>query len=103
MQQQYILNSYNRRLYCGIILIFMFLIISSNLPLSAETAVKDSLNTLKKEVFSWLFAVKVASVAVGSVFAVAKQSLMPFGIGAGIAVGIQVFDKVIGEASGALI
>jgi predicted RecA/RadA family phage recombinase len=58
---------------------------------------------LKKEVFDWLFVIKIAAVAVGSAFAVAKQSLTPFGIGAGIAAGVQFFNTAIGDGSAALL
>lgn len=66
-------------------------------------ALKVPLKTLKTEVFDWLFVIKVAAIAVGGMFAAAKQSLTPFGIGAGISVGIHAFDKIIGDASAALI
>ena len=66
-------------------------------------ALKTPMTELKKEVFSWMFGVKIAAVAVGSAFAVMKQSLVPFGVGAGITAGIHFFDKLIGEASAVLI
>jgi hypothetical protein len=50
-----------------------------------------------------IVAVKIAAVATGSAFAVMKQSLTPFGVGAGITAGIHFFDKFIGDGSGALI
>ena len=61
------------------------------------------LQGIKREVFSYMFAIKVAAVVVGSVFALMKQSLGPFGIGAGIFAGAQFFDTVIGDGAAALI
>ena len=66
-------------------------------------SLRAPMQDLKKEVFSWMFAVKIASAAVGGAFALAKQSLTPFGVGAGIAAGIHFFDKWIGDGSAALI
>lgn len=61
------------------------------------------LQGVKREVFSYMFAIKVAAVVVGSAFALIKQSLAPFGVGAGIFVGAQFFDTVIGDGAAALI
>lgn len=64
---------------------------------------KAPMQNLKTEVFNWLFAIKVASAAVGGAFALAQQSLTPFGVGAGIAAGIHFFDKYIGDGSAMVI
>ena len=61
------------------------------------------LQGIKREVFSYMFAIKVAAVVVGSAFALMKQSLAPFGVGAGIFAGAQFFDTVIGDGAAALI
>lgn len=61
------------------------------------------LQGVKREVFSYMFAIKVAAVVVGSAFSLMKQSLAPFGIGAGIFAGMQFFDTVIGDGAAALI
>ena len=61
------------------------------------------LQNVKKEVWSYMFAVKTTAVVVGSIFAVVKQSIMPFGIGAGIFAGAQFFDTLIGDGAGVLI
>jgi hypothetical protein len=65
-------------------------------------ALRAPMGELKSEVFSWLFAVKIAAVAVGSAFAVAKQSVTPFGVGAAIGVGIHFFNSYIGDGAAAL-
>ena len=64
---------------------------------------KEPMKALKTEVFSWMFAVKIAAVAVGGAFAVVKQSVVPFGVGAGITAGIHFFDKFIGDGAAVLI
>lgn len=66
-------------------------------------SLKEPMKNLKTEVFGWLFAIKVAAAAVGGAFALAQQSLTPFGVGAGIAAGIHFFDKYIGDGSSMLI
>ncbi len=86
-------------LFSGIILIFSA---TEALAIPVE-ALKAPMQDLKKEIFSWMMAVKIAAVAVGGIVSVAKQSVMPLGIGAGITAGIHFFDKVIGDASGAIL
>ena len=61
------------------------------------------LQNVKKEVWSYMFAIKTTAVVVGSIYAVMKQSIMPFGIGAGIFAGVQFFDTIIGDGAAALI
>jgi hypothetical protein len=61
------------------------------------------LQSVKKEIWSYMFAIKATSVVVGSAFALMKQSIAPFGIGAGIFAGAQFFDSLIGDGSAALI
>ena len=80
-----------------------FLLSSSDLLAIPVEALKAPMQDLKKEIFSWMMAVKIIAVAVGAVVSVAKQSIMPLGIGAGITTGIHFFDKILGDASGALI
>jgi len=86
----------------AICLLILFSSFNECNALSIE-ALKVPMGDLKKEVFSWMFAVKIAAVAVGGAFAVVKQSVVPFGVGAGITAGIHFFDKFIGDASGVLI
>ena len=85
-----------------LVLILISLGISDVYAITVDT-LRAPMQDLKKEVFSWMFAVKIASAAVGGVFALAKQSLTPFGVGGGIAAGIHFFDKWIGDGAGALI
>lgn len=81
----------------------LLLFVSTEVYGISVDALKVPMGDLKKEVFGWMFGVKVMAVAVGGAFALAKQSLMPFGVGAGITAGIHFFDKFIGDASAALI
>lgn len=80
-----------------------FLFFGTDLLAIPVEALKAPMQDLKKEIFSWMMAVKIIAVAVGAVVSVAKQSIMPFGIGAGITTGIHFFDKILGDASGALL
>lgn len=66
---------------------------------------QDPIKELKKEIFGgWMIAVKIISAAVGLIISIFRLSLMPFGIGAGLSVGIHFIDKWLGNgADGALI
>ena len=77
--------------------------ITPELQAISVDALKVPMQNLKTEVFSWLFAIKVAAAAVGGAFSLVQQSLTPFGVGAGIAAGIHFFDKYIGDGSAILI
>jgi hypothetical protein len=62
------------------------------------------MTALKTTIFGgWLWGVKVVAVAVGSAFAVAQQTITPFGIGAGIGAGIHFFDAYLGDGGAILI
>ena len=75
----------------------------SSLDAVPVDTLREPMQAMKKEVWSYLFPIKVASVVVGSAFSLMRQSLMPFGIGAGISASIQFFDSVLGDGSAALI
>ena len=66
-------------------------------------SLRAPMTALKTEMWSYMFPIKMAAAIVGGVMSLAKQTLTPFGIGAGIAAGIQFFDGVIGDGSAALI
>ncbi len=66
-------------------------------------ALRAPLQQFKAETFSWLFGVKVVSVAVGAAMSVAKMSLTPFGIGAGAFACIHLMEQYIGDGASALI
>ena len=102
MNHQTQLKNYHNQILLFSFTLLLFLLISDGHAISVES-IKAPMQDLKKEVFSWMFAVKIASAAVGGAFALAKQSLTPFGVGAGIAAGIHFFDKWIGDGSAALI
>lgn len=72
--------------------------------LAVEVAeLRAPMQGLKKEIWSYMYPIKLAAVAIGSVLSVTQQSLMPFGVGAAIGGGIQFFDTVLGDGSAALI
>ena len=69
----------------------------------AADNLRQPMGDLKKEVFSWLFAVKLGAVAIGAIVAAVQQSLTTMGVCAGVAVGIHFFDNWLGDGAGALI
>lgn len=82
------------------------LIIALNIDslLAVEVAeLRAPMQNLKKEIWSYMYPIKLAAVAIGAVMSVTQQSLMPFGVGAAIGGGIQFFDTVLGDGSAALI
>lgn len=90
-----------------LILTFGFIYFLLMEPTFAVTIEKlqEPIKELKKEIFGgWMMAVKIISAAVGLLFSMFRLSLLPFGIGAGISVGIHFMDKWLGTgADGALI
>jgi hypothetical protein len=66
-------------------------------------SLRPALQGVKKEVWSYMYIIKIAAVVVGSVYAVMKQSPMSFGVGAAIFAATQFFDTLIGDGAGALI
>jgi hypothetical protein len=64
---------------------------------------REPMKAMKKEVWSYMYVVKVAAALVGGVMSVVQQNLMPMGVGGGIAAGIHFFDEVIGDGAAALI
>ncbi len=66
-------------------------------------SLRAPLQGVKKEIFSYMFVIKIAAVVVGAAFSIMKQVLSPLGIGAGVFIGIQFFDHLIGDGSTALI
>jgi hypothetical protein len=76
-------------------------------PALAVTVEKlqEPLQDLKKTIFSgWMMAVKICAAAAGIVLSAFKGSLAPFGIGAGLSMGIHLYDQYLGNgADGALL
>jgi len=66
---------------------------------------QEPIRQLKKEIFGgWMMAVKIGAAAAGIVLSAFRGSLAPFGIGAGLSMGIHLYDKYLGDgAAGALI
>lgn len=91
--------------YLTIAFAFAFCFVTE--PVFAVTIAKlqEPIKELKKELFGgWMMAVKIISAAVGLIISIFRLNLMPFGIGAGLSVGIHFIDKWLGDgADGALI
>jgi len=83
--------------------VFSIVVVSTQAFGISVESLKAPMQDLKKEAFSWMFAVKVAAGVVGAAFSVARQSVTPFGIGAGVIAGITFFDKYIGDGSSMLL
>ena len=64
-------------------------------------ALRAPMETLKSDVFDWMFAVKVAAGVTGGVFSLVKQSPIPFGAGIGAVLGITFFDKYLTSSAAA--
>ena len=92
----------NRAIFCCAIIVGVGLLSTNAFGISVDE-LKAPMQDLKKEAFSWMFAVKVAAGVMGAAFSVARQSITPFGIGAGVVAGIHFFDKYIGDGSALLI
>ena len=95
-------TNFKNYLYFAIVIVLM-VAFSDQLSAIQSDTLRAPLQNVKKEVWSYMFAVKTTAVVVGSIFAVVKQSIMPFGIGAGIFAGTQFFDTLIGDGAGAMI
>lgn len=81
----------------------VIVVFADQLQAIQSDTLRAPLQNVKKEVWSYMFAIKTTAVVVGSVFAIMKQSVTPFGIGAGIFAGAQFFDTIIGDGAAALI
>ena len=84
-------------------LVSLYLLLSSNVDAVPVDTLRAPMQAMKKEVWSYMFPIKVASVVVGAAFSLMRQSMMPFGVGAGITAAIHFFDSVLGDGSAALI
>jgi hypothetical protein len=92
----------NRAIICCAIIVGVGLLSTEAFGISVQ-ALKAPMVALKKEAFDWMFAVKVAAGVMGAAFSVARQSITPFGIGAGVVAGIQFFDTYLGDGQALLL
>jgi predicted RND superfamily exporter protein len=89
-----------------LLLIFLLLLIINNNSWAVTvTELIEPIKHLKTEIFGgWMTVVKICAAASGIVLSVFRGSLVPFGIGAGLAAGIHLYDGYLGEGvAGALI
>ena len=84
--------------------IALIIVISPSFGMTVET-LKAPVKALKADIFGgWMVPVQIGGIVAAIIFSFAKQSLLPFGIGAGTVAGINFFDSYLGTAaSGALI
>lgn len=94
------------RFYCSMVLAFLLLFIINNTTWAVTvTELVEPIKHLKTEIFSgWMTVVKICAAASGIILSAFRGSLVPFGIGAGLAAGIHLYDSYLGDgAAGALI
>ncbi len=94
------------RFYCSMVLAFLLLFIINNTTWAVTvTELIEPIKHLKTEIFSgWMTVVKICAAASGIVLSAFRGSLVPFGIGAGLAAGIHLYDGYLGTGvDGALI
>lgn len=76
-------------------------------PVFAVTVerLQEPIRALKNDIFGgWMMAVKICAAAAGIIMSAFRGSLAPFGIGAGLSMGIHLYDQYLGNgADGALI
>ena len=107
--QNILLNDETKRailFFFGLVAVYCLIGIVSD-PAFAVTIDKlqDPIKDLKKDIFGgWMMAVKICAAAAGIVMSAFRGSLAPFGIGAGLSMGIHLYDQYLGTgADGALI
>lgn len=99
-------NTLNIKISYMLLLIFLLLFIINNTTWAVTvTELIEPIKHLKTEIFSgWMTVVKICAAASGIVLSAFRGSLVPFGIGAGLAAGIHLYDGYLGAgADGALI
>ena len=86
-------------------LILGYLVFSNSSFAVTVEELQAPITALKSEIFGgWMKVVQIAAATSGIIMSVFRGSLTPFGIGAGLAVGIHLYDGYLGTgAAGALI
>ena len=103
---QWLLNLQNQSgmyLLLSILLVGIFL--SDTVYAVTVNELQAPIVALKSEIFGgWMMVVKICAATAGIVMSAFRGSLAPFGIGAGLAAGIHLYDAYLGTgAAGALI
>ena len=91
------------RLLVGLCLAALIIFNIDTLQAVPLDTLREPMKAMKKEVWSYMFAIKVGAAIVGAIGSAIQSSLTPLGIGAGITAGIHFFDGVIGDGAAALI
>ena len=93
------------KLYCLIgLFLGCSLMIDPSFAVTVE-ALKAPMTALKNQIFGgWMVAVQIGAIFAGIVMSAFRGSLAPVCIGAGLMLGIQLYDTYLGDvAAGALI
>lgn len=93
----------DKKFFYLVFLMLLVFIFTEQLQAVPVDSLRVPMQAMKKEVWSYLFPIQVASVVVGAVTALARHSFVPLGIGGGITAAIHFFDGVLGDGSAALI
>ena len=97
------IHRYRGFLYTGAVLLIASTLIDHSYAITVDS-LKEPMKGLKSEMFDgWMFGAKIVACVAGVGFTIFKQSLAPFGIGAGVGAGIHFWDKWIGNGDAALI
>jgi|GEM_PF-1482280 hypothetical protein len=99
------LNQHTKAWLAVLLLCLLFLIVAEPSWAVTVTELVEPIKKLKTEIFSgWMTVVKICAAASGIVLSAFRGNLVPFGIGAGLAAGIHLYDAYLADgAAGALI
>ena len=78
----------------------MLFIINNTTWAVTVTELVEPIKHLKAEIFSgWMTVVKICAAASGIILSAFRGSLVPFGIGVGLAAGIHLYDAYLGDGA----
>lgn len=85
----------HRAVQAAIIGVTCFVLADSIFANITDDNMKEAVQGLQKEIFGdgWVTIAKIAAAGTGVVMSIARSSLMPFGTGAAVAVGIHFFQR----------
>ena len=96
-------SEFSGRLLVGLCLAALVIFNIDALQAIPLDTLREPMKAMKKEVWSYMFPVKIAAAVMGLVMSAVQANLMPLGVGLGVAAGVHFFDGMIGDGSAALI
>ncbi len=100
--QTHLLNTYisaeslcEHRVVQAIVIGAVCFVLADPINATIQGDMKAAVEGLQQEIFGdgWVTIAKIAAAATGVVMSIARSSLMPFGTGAAVAVGVHFFQK----------